>query len=164
MFIVFLPCLAGFTADLCEDLGMIRKVFVFALAALASAAEEAPSVKLWKPSGRKVHDPHKKFCGATWCYDVLEVSSDADESTIKKVRRRASSASGAFLFSALLAHVSLLVVFISVFVILLPGIFRSSILVFVQCPALIIILVLWVKISAWGIGFFKSYRKLAREW
>lgn len=67
---------------------MIRKVFVFALAALASAAEEAPSVKLWKPSGRKVHDPHKKFCGATWCYDVLEVSSDADESTIKKSYRK----------------------------------------------------------------------------
>lgn len=49
---------------------------------------DAPKVKLWKPSGKKAHDPWKKFCGSVMCYDVLEVDEDASEETIRKSYRK----------------------------------------------------------------------------
>ena len=51
-----------------------------------SASEAAP--KLWKPSGKKAHDPWKKFCGAVLCYDILEVAEEATEDAIKKSYRK----------------------------------------------------------------------------
>jgi hypothetical protein len=65
---------------------------LWAVAALlmtsAVSAEGDAIPKLWKPSGKKVHDPWKKFCGKTLCYDVLEVAEDATESEIKKSYRK----------------------------------------------------------------------------
>lgn len=70
--------------------GMFRVTATIALIATASVqgVEEQSKPKLWKPSGKRVHDPWKKFCGATLCYDVLEVSEDANEDAIKKSYRK----------------------------------------------------------------------------
>ena len=44
----------------------------------------------WKHSQRKVHDPWKIYCGATFCYDVLEVSNRATPDEIRKSYRKLS--------------------------------------------------------------------------
>jgi len=44
----------------------------------------------WKHSQRKVHDPWKIYCGATFCYDVLEVSNRASPDEIRKSYRKLS--------------------------------------------------------------------------
>jgi hypothetical protein len=63
--------------------------FVAALSFVSVALSDSESAKskpnLWKPSGRVTHDPWRKFCGKTWCYDLLEVNQDATEDKIKKV-------------------------------------------------------------------------------
>lgn len=53
----------------------------------ATVSADEP-IKLWKPSGKIAHDPWKKFCGKTLCYDVLEVAEDATESEIRKSYRK----------------------------------------------------------------------------
>jgi hypothetical protein len=58
------------------------------LSSVYADGDDAPKVKLWKPSGKVAHDPWKKFCGKTLCYDVLEVAEDASESDIKKSFRK----------------------------------------------------------------------------
>lgn len=67
-----------------------RTFLLSALAAFAVQAAEdtTPALNFWRPSGKKDHDPWKKFCGSTPCYDVLEVPFDADESTIRKSYRK----------------------------------------------------------------------------
>jgi len=55
-------------------------------AAVASGADHKPV--LWRPSGKKDHDPWKKFCGSTPCWDVLEVPFGATEEQVKKSYRK----------------------------------------------------------------------------
>lgn len=67
----------------------VKSILAFAAAlffAVFAHAESHP--KLWRASGKKVHDPWKKFCGSTFCYDILEVSEDAQEDVIKKSYRK----------------------------------------------------------------------------
>jgi hypothetical protein len=64
----------------------LRVLVALTLASVVASDGEPPKPKLWKPSGRAAHDPWRKFCGKTWCYDLLEVDLDATEDQIKKVR------------------------------------------------------------------------------
>ena len=61
---------------------------MLAVQAYGEGESDAPKVKLWKPSGKKAHDPWKKFCGSALCYDVLEVGEDATEEAIRKSYRK----------------------------------------------------------------------------
>jgi len=54
----------------------------------AQDSPDAKPEKLWKPSGKRMFDPWKKFCGAKPCYDVLEVAKDATEEKIRKSYRK----------------------------------------------------------------------------
>lgn len=53
-----------------------------------SVKAENEKPKLWRPSGKKMFDPWKKFCGAKSCYDVLELSEDSTEEQIRKSYRK----------------------------------------------------------------------------
>lgn len=67
----------------------LRAIFALTLASVvASDGGAAGKPKLWKHSGRTAHDPWRKFCGKTWCYDLLEVDADAPEEQIKKNYRK----------------------------------------------------------------------------
>jgi len=66
----------------------LRVLVALTLASVVASDGEPPKPKLWKPSGRAAHDPWRKFCGKTWCYDLLEVDQDATEDQIKKNYRK----------------------------------------------------------------------------
>jgi hypothetical protein len=69
--------------------GMRTAALVVALVfACTSSSASGAFPNLWKPSGKKAHDPWKKFCGAVLCYDILEVSEEATEDAIKKSYRK----------------------------------------------------------------------------